>query len=157
MRSFLTTTLFLSLAMPSRGETFVYVSMAQEQKVQVFRLDSDDGKLTPVETVALEGAPGSLAIDPDKKYLFASVRGNSTLASFRIDPTTGKLKPLSTGFLQQTFGFGAGLFDVGPVARQLLQLFLSRGKRRARKDDAADRVHGGYLGERRRAFPLIER
>lgn len=126
MRSFLTTTLFLSLAMPSQGETFVYVSMAPEQKVQVFRLDSDDGKLTLVEAVALEGAPGALAVDPDKKYLFASVRGNSTLASFRIDPVTGKLKPLSTAALPK--GENAAFVATDRTGRFLLSASYSAGK-----------------------------
>ena len=43
----------------------------------------------PVEAVAVEGTPGALAVDPQKKHLFASLRSNSTLASFRIDPATG--------------------------------------------------------------------
>ncbi len=93
---FLTVALFLGLAMSAHADTFVYVSMAPEQKIQIYRLDRKDGALTPVETFAVEGSAGSMAVDPKKKFLFTSLRSNSTLASFRLDPSTGKLKLLST-------------------------------------------------------------
>jgi 6-phosphogluconolactonase len=99
MRSMLTLIFILGLSMLANAETFVYVSMAPEQKVQVYRLNAQSGELTAVETVAVEGSPGSLGIDPAKKHLFASVRTTSSLASFRIDPATGKLKALSTAAL----------------------------------------------------------
>src|SRR5262245_2215297 len=81
------------------GPTYLYVSMAPEQKIQIYRLDPATGMLTAVDTVAVEGAPGSLAVDPQKRFLFASLRTTSTLGSFRIDPMTGKLTHLSTAAL----------------------------------------------------------
>jgi 6-phosphogluconolactonase len=89
----------LTAPLAARGETFVYVSLAPEQKVQVLRLDPASGELAAVESIAVEGTPGSLGVDPEKKFLFASLRSTSSLASFRIDPATGKLKPLSTAAL----------------------------------------------------------
>jgi 6-phosphogluconolactonase len=82
--------------MSSRADTFVYVSMAPEQKIQAYRLDRETGALRAATTAAVEAAPGSLTVDPRKQFLFASLRSNSTLASFRIDPETGKLTPVST-------------------------------------------------------------
>src|SRR4051812_46574642 len=96
MRWLLTTACFLGVTMSLHADTFVYVSMAPEQKIQIYRLDPGSGKLTAVEALAVEGVPGALAVDPRKQYLFASLRSNSTLASYRIDPKTGKLTPLST-------------------------------------------------------------
>ena len=46
MRYLLTALLFLGSTMALHANTFVYVSMAPEQKIQVFRLDPKDGKLT---------------------------------------------------------------------------------------------------------------
>jgi 6-phosphogluconolactonase len=88
--------LFLGSAMGLRADTFVYVSMGPEQKIQIYRLEPTGGKLTSPGAVAVEGDPGALAVDPKKKFLFASLRTNSTLASFQIDPRTGELKALST-------------------------------------------------------------
>jgi 6-phosphogluconolactonase len=100
--------------------------MAPEQKIQVYRLDPNDGKLTPVETVAVEGAPGSLGVDPEKKYLFASLRTTSSLASFRIDPATGKLKHLSTAALPK--GENAAFVGTDRSGRWLLSASYSAGK-----------------------------
>lgn len=106
--------------------TFVYVSMAPEQKIQVYRLDPADGKLTPVEAVPVEGAPGSLAVDPGAEFLFASLRTSSTLASFRIDPATGKLKRLSTAPLPK--GEDAVFVSTDRTGRWLLSVSYAAGK-----------------------------
>lgn len=126
MLSFLTIALSLASARNAGGETFVYVSLAPEQKIQVYRLDPADGKLTPVESVAVEGAPGSLNVDPQKKFLFASLRSNSALASFRIDPATGKLKPLNTVALPA--GENAAFVGTDRTGRWLLSASYSAGK-----------------------------
>jgi 6-phosphogluconolactonase len=99
MRSILALFVGLSLAAPALADTFLYVSMAPEQKIQIFRLNEQDGALTPVEAFAVDGGPGSLGVDPRKQYLFASLRTKSTLASYALDSKTGKLAHLSTAQL----------------------------------------------------------
>ena len=95
MRWFLTLALLLSFAMTASADTFVYVSMAPEQKIQIYRLDTQSGALTLVDSLTVAGAPGSLGVDPQKKILYASLRTNSAIASYRIDRATGKLSPLN--------------------------------------------------------------
>jgi 6-phosphogluconolactonase len=112
--------------MSVQADTFVYVSMAPEQKVQVYRLDGKEGKLTAVEAVVVQGSPGSLAVDPQKKYLFASLRSTSSLASFRIDPSTGKLKHLSTAALPK--GENAAFVATDRTGRWLLSASYAAGK-----------------------------
>jgi 6-phosphogluconolactonase len=96
MRWLLTMVLFLGSVLGVSADTFVYVSMAPEQKIQVYRLDPKDGKLTPVEATSVGAEPGSLAVDPQKKFLFASLRSNSSLASFRLDQATGKMTHINS-------------------------------------------------------------
>jgi 6-phosphogluconolactonase len=121
-----TAILFLGPVMSLPADTFVYVSMAPEQKIQVYRLDPQDGKLTAVETVAVEGAPGALAVDPQKKFLFASLRTHSTLASFRLDPATGKLRQVSIAGLPQ--GENAAFVGTDRTGRWLLSASYAAGK-----------------------------
>src|SRR6516162_3617865 len=71
MRSLLITFLLLGSGATVRADTFVYVSMAPEQKIQVYRLDPVKGALTAVEAVPVKGTPGALAVDPRKRFLFA--------------------------------------------------------------------------------------
>ena len=94
MRCLWTAAILLGSAAAAWAETYVYVSMAPEQKIQIYRLDPADGSLTPVDAVAVDGAPGSLGVDPRKKFLVASLRTTSKLASFEIDPKSGKLRAL---------------------------------------------------------------
>lgn len=86
----------------ARAATVIYVSMAPEQQIQVFRLEPETGSLAAVEAVSVAGAPGATAVDPKRHVLFASLRSTSTLASFRIDPVTGKLTLVSTVALPKT-------------------------------------------------------
>ena len=99
MRCFLPSLLFLSFTMTLHADTYLYVSMAPEEQIQIYRLNPRDGSLTPIQSVEVEGSPGALAVDPAKKFLFASLRTGSKLASFAIDPATGKLKHLGTAAL----------------------------------------------------------
>jgi 6-phosphogluconolactonase len=126
MRFILATVLFLGAAMSLQADTLVYVSMAPEQKIQVFRLDPKDGKLTAVDSLTVDGAPGALAVDPQKKYLFASLRTDSKLASFRIDPASGKLKPLSSVALPK--GENAAYVGTDRTGRWLLSASYAAGK-----------------------------
>jgi len=126
MRLFFTVVLLLSTAMRLQANTFVYVSMAPEQKIQVYRLDPKEGRLTEVEAVAVEGAPGALGVDPQRKFLFASLRSNSSLASFRIDSSTGKLKPLSSAALPK--GDNAAFVGTDRTGRWLLSASYGGGK-----------------------------
>jgi 6-phosphogluconolactonase len=77
------------------GATYVYVSMAPEQKIQIYELDSASGELKAIDTFAVDAAPGSLTTDPKRRFLYASLRSNSSIGSYRIDGPTGKLTPMN--------------------------------------------------------------
>ncbi len=126
MRGLLTLLLLLGLAMGVHADTFIYVSMVPEQRIQIYRLDTKDGKLTPVEAVPVDGTPGALGVDPHKEFLFASIRSTSKLASFRIDPATGKLKPLGTIALPK--GESATFVSTDRTGRWLLTASYTGGK-----------------------------
>ena len=126
MRPMLTLLLVLGSSTSLRGAMFVYVSMAPEQKIQVYRLDPTEGKLTAVDAVSVKGAPGALAVDPERQFLFASLRTSSTLASFRIDPATGKLKLLGTAPLPK--GENAAYVGTDRTGRWVLSASYAAGK-----------------------------
>jgi 6-phosphogluconolactonase len=84
------------LATAARADTFVYVSVAAEKRIAVYRLDPETGGLTHQSDCQLESEPGALTTDPGRRYLFASFRPAGKLASFRIDEATGALAHLGT-------------------------------------------------------------
>ena len=53
MRILFTFAFFLTLTTALRADTFVYVSMAPEKKIQIFRLEPNGG-LVAVDTVAAD-------------------------------------------------------------------------------------------------------
>ena len=75
---------------------FVYLSVADEDKVSIFSMDSEHGKLTFREDVTTPGGPGPLAADPRLEYLYAGIRSTRKLSTFRIDHASGGLSPIDT-------------------------------------------------------------
>lgn len=74
----------------------VYVSNADSREISVLRLD-DDGALTLIESRPVDGAVMPLAMSPDRRYLYASLRSAPfAVAAFARDPASGRLTPLST-------------------------------------------------------------
>lgn len=105
---------------------FVYASKAPEHQIQVFQLDAPAKKLDAVETFAVEGTPGSLCVDPHRKFLYASLRSTSRLGSYRIDAATGKLKLLNTAPLPQ--GENAAFVGTDRSGKWLLSASYAAGK-----------------------------
>jgi 6-phosphogluconolactonase len=126
MRWFISLVLFLVGTMSLQADTFVYVSLAMEQKIQIYRLNAEDGQLTAVEAVDVDGAPGSLAMDPQKKFLFASLRTTNSLASFAVDAKTGKIKLLSSAPLGK--GENAAFVSTDRTGKWLFSASYAGGK-----------------------------
>ena len=80
----------------ARADTVVYVSVAGEKRIAVYRMDRTTGKLTHRGDTKLDGEPGALTVDPGRRFLFAALPAEGKLASFRIDRATGMLTHLNT-------------------------------------------------------------
>ena len=74
----------------------LYVGLQDDDKIAVFALDRDDGKLTKRADVAAVGGPSVMAISPDRNTLYVGYRTQPSIASYRIDPATGGLSLLGT-------------------------------------------------------------
>jgi 6-phosphogluconolactonase len=83
-------------ATTASADTFVYVSVAGDKRIAIFRMDTDKGSLTHSADVTTTGEPGALTTDPNKRFLFAALRSTGELASFRIEPKTGNLTHVNT-------------------------------------------------------------
>ncbi len=72
----------------------LYVGLQDDDKIVVFALDGDSGKLTKRADVAAAGGPSVMAISPDHNTLYVGCRTRPLIASYRIDPATGGLSLL---------------------------------------------------------------
>ena len=112
-----------AIARPVSAETFVYVSVAGENRIAIYEADASTGQLTAEGSVAADGGPGSLATDPDRRFLFASLRSTSQLASYRIGPS-GELDPISA----ISAGDNAAYVSTDPSGRFLFSAYYRGGK-----------------------------
>ena len=70
---------------------YMYVALQEDDKISVFTIDAQTGKITPQVDVSLPGGPFTLAISPDRKFLYAGCRDTPQISSFEINQTTGGL------------------------------------------------------------------
>ena len=68
---------------------YMYVALQDDNKVSVFTMDADSGKLTPQIEVPVPGGPSLLAISPDRKVLYIGHRAVPEISSHLIDQNTG--------------------------------------------------------------------
>ncbi len=86
--------------------TFVYVSNAGDGDIGVYRLDAGSGALLPGPRVAAGSAVGPMAVSPDRRFLYAALRGKPpAVVTFAIDRATGTLNQLSSSPLAESFPY----------------------------------------------------
>lgn len=73
-----------SAALSRAADTCVYVSDAGTQSIVLYHLDEATGKLKEVSRLNVGTAPGSLAVNVERKLLFASLRTNAEVGSYQI-------------------------------------------------------------------------
>ena len=82
------------------ASTLVYVACADSHEIAVLRLDPASGALAAVQRVATGGKVMPLAVSPDRRRLYASIRSAPlAVLSFAIDPDDGTLAALGTSAL----------------------------------------------------------
>jgi 6-phosphogluconolactonase len=74
----------------------LYVGLQDDDKIAVFALDEDGGRLTKRADVLAASGPSVMAISPDRKTLYVGCRMQPSIASYRIDPATGGLSLVGT-------------------------------------------------------------
>ena len=84
-------------AAPLPPATVVYVANADSAEISVLGLDRDDGTLREIERFATGGAVMPLAVRPDRRVLYASIRSEPfRVLSLAIDATSGRLATLGS-------------------------------------------------------------
>ena len=79
-----------------RRGRFLYVSNRGDDSIVVFRINPDNGRLTPVEWVPSGGkTPRYFSIDPSGRWLFAANQDSDEIKLFGVDPGSGRLTPRS--------------------------------------------------------------
>ena len=75
---------------------YVYVSIAGENRISIFKMSPETAALTPHGEVVVYSPPSILAVHPTRDVLYAAIRATGDIMSFRIDRSTGKLELMDT-------------------------------------------------------------
>lgn len=127
MKNFLIALALILMTMNcASAATFVYVSESRENAIKIYEMDAAEGTLREVDSMKVPGAPGSLGIDPQQKYLFASIRSTTSLGSFEIDAKSGRLKSINSTSLGE--GANAAYVATDRTGKYLLSASYSGGR-----------------------------
>ena len=76
--------------------TYVYISLQREDRISLYVQDPNTGGLTRRTEFPLSGMPAPLAVDPQRRFVFAGRRqpGDFGLTSYAIDHATGRLREI---------------------------------------------------------------
>jgi 6-phosphogluconolactonase len=74
----------------------LYICLQDDDKIAVFAIDAEIGRLTPQTEVAIPGGPSVMASSPDRRTLYVGHRTRPAISSFRINQSTGSLTLLGT-------------------------------------------------------------
>jgi len=79
---------------------YMYISISEEDRISVFTVDPETGKLEPQGSVVVPGRPAPLAIDPERRFLYVGRRGAREISSYQIDWSTGGLSLIGIASLE---------------------------------------------------------
>ncbi|MFC1990143.1 lactonase family protein [Chloroflexota bacterium] len=74
----------------------MYISIAGEDKVLIFTVDPETGKLESQDEVPVPGRPAPLTVDPRQRFLYVGRRDDLKISSYLIDWSTGGLLLVGT-------------------------------------------------------------
>ena len=84
---------------------FVYVSLSNEDRLNIYSLDPETGALDSHAIVAVGNGPGPMCVDPLRRFLYVGLRGGRQAAAFRLDKGSGRLAPLGAAPLESDPAF----------------------------------------------------
>ena len=75
---------------------YLYVTVAQEDKISIFEMDGESGGLDKRGDFALAGGPGPMAVTADGRFIYVSRRSSRQLSTLAVDAGSGALSLLGT-------------------------------------------------------------
>ncbi|MGQ0727551.1 lactonase family protein [Acidovorax sp.] len=95
-----------SIGLAAQAGTFAYVSNAEDGTISSYRIDGASGALQPLATTPAGKLVMPLALSPNGRHLYASVRSQPySVVSYRIDARTGALDRLATASLPESMAY----------------------------------------------------
>jgi 6-phosphogluconolactonase len=121
----ITPTIFVGINHSYSQETFVYVSNGEDGNISIFELEPDTGDMEMVNKVPAEQKVMHMAISPDDRFLYASIRAEPfSVITYLINPETGNLSQISKELLPANMVY----ISVDQTGRFLLSVSYNEAK-----------------------------
>lgn len=105
------------------AEQLVLLSLGKDQKIATYSLNDTEGALTPLSSLATEGAPSAMTVNAEKTRLYVAMKGSDSLSTFSI-ASDGKLALLHDAKV----GAAASFLTVHPSGKFLLTSYYKAGR-----------------------------
>ena len=79
----------------------LYVSLSGENRISLYGMDRDSGRLSHREDFRFHAGPGPMTMHPSKPVLYAALRSECEVISLRIEPSTGHLSQIGTVIMKE--------------------------------------------------------
>lgn len=117
--------IFIGINHAYSQETFVYVSNGEDGDISIFELKLDTGNMKVVNKVPAEQKVMHMAISPDHRFLYASIRAEPfSVITYLINPETGNLNQISKELLPANMAY----ISVDQTGRFLLSVSYNEAK-----------------------------
>lgn len=104
--------------------TILLVSASQDDRIVRFNIDPATGRLTPSGFYDVPGGPAPLAVSPNGRTLYVSLRGVDRAAAYRITAGAGDLERLN----EIDFGGSGTFIATDRTGRHLVSAYYATGK-----------------------------
>ena len=81
--------------------TYMYVSVSGEDRIALFEVDPETGRLEPRGDESVSGGPYPLAVDPHRRHLYAGRVEARELTTYEINSRTGRLSEIGSVALEE--------------------------------------------------------
>ena len=78
----------------------LYVSIAGEDKIKIFDVNAQTGRLTSIGEVAAKGRPAPMTIDPGQQFIYVGRKDDRQISTYRRNFETGALLLIGTALLE---------------------------------------------------------
>jgi len=101
----------------------LYVSLLREDKILIFTVDTQTGKLRTQGEMKVSGQPANMAFDPGQQFIYAGRKAERTISAYRRNCETGEMSLAGTTPVE----FEPDFLAIDRKGRFLMSTYISEG------------------------------
>ena len=103
---------------------YLYVSLSREDKILIFAIDLQTGKLQAQVEMKVPGGPANMVFDPSQQFIYVGRKGDRSISTYRRNRATGEMSLAGTVPVELQPDWLA----IDRKGRFLMSTYISEGK-----------------------------